>query len=68
MDQLAFVSGLCGHVFCEGTESFAVKRASIKSILTELGTTGDVPDSFETRYRVDVLLAALAQAVTRLNN
>lgn len=68
MDQLGFVSGLCGHVFCEGGESFAVKRASISSILVELGASGDVPDSFEMRYRVDVLLAALAQAVTRLNN
>ena len=47
MDQLEFVSGLCGHVFWQGTESLAVKRARISAILTELGTTGDVPDSFE---------------------
>lgn len=68
MDQLEFVSGLCGQVFWQGTESFAVKRASISSILTELGTTGDVPDSIEMRRRVDVLLAALDKAVVRMHN
>ena len=34
----------------------------------DMGNSGHVPDSFEMRNRVDVLLAALNKAVTRMNN